>query len=127
MERTSTHILKTGMCRQCKEMLFEGEFATKSEILQYYHQLKVDANQRSKSAMKITPRFIILTTTFSITSTLLIYAWMKSLNESLREPSPSVFAYLAPFLLMAVVICVLVKQSLKECERIDEELRKTEL
>ncbi|WP_145171833.1 hypothetical protein [Gimesia aquarii] len=127
MERTSDHILKTGMCHQCKEMLFEGELASKEEALRYYYQLEVDENQKTKSEMKGITRFTFIVSILALIPSLLIYVWMAKIKESMGEAVPSVFGYLVFFLIFPPIFWFLSRISLKECERRDEELRKTAL
>ena len=130
MEHISALVSKTGMCPECKEMLFEGEFATKEEAFQYYHQLNVDANQRYKSEMKGISRFTLIVSFLALIPTLLIYTWLKSIiesvgGESMKDAVPSTYGLLVPFLIIPLIFWILEKFSLKECERCDEELKQT--
>lgn len=125
MENQSIHISKTGMCHQCKEMLFEGELASKEEALQYYYQLEVDENQKTKAEMKFTARFSILASILTLILSLMIYLWTKRINESMGEAGPSIGKFLFPFLIVSLFIWFLSRLILKDCERRDEELRKT--
>lgn len=124
MEHISALIIKTGMCHQCKEMLFEGEFVSKEEALQHYHQLKVDANQRTKSEMKGITRFTFLASSLALILSLLIYVWMKRINVSMGEEVPSVFGYLVLFLIFPPILWFCSRLILKDCVRRDEELKK---
>lgn len=124
MENQSIHILKTGMCKQCKEILFEGEFASKEEALQYYHQLEVDDNQTTKSQMKFTSRFAILASILTLIPSLMIYFWTKRINESMGVAGPSIGKFLFPPLIVSLIFGVLSKLILKDCVRRDEELKK---
>lgn len=125
MEHISALIIKTGMCHQCKEMLFEGAFTSKEEAHRYYYQLEVNENQKTKSEMEGITRFTFIVSILTIIPSLLIYVWMAKIKESMGEAVPSVFGYLVFFLIFPPIFWFLSRISLKECERRDEELRKT--